>query len=88
MHLSLAAFKTMVREQSAIVHLGREEAVSALATMVPDADRRKALLKQRNAIVGSGGASSANESNGIARISKVLGARAAAAERSPTPLTD
>ena len=53
MHLSLAEFKALVREQAFLLQLERERAVETLASLVPDASARKELLKQVNAIVGA-----------------------------------
>jgi len=55
MRLSLEDFKVLVRDQFFVLLLERERAVQALASMVPDADGKKELLKQAEAIVGAGG---------------------------------
>jgi hypothetical protein len=72
MQLSLAAFKTMVRQQAFVLHLDREDAVLALASMVPGKDKRTALLKQVGAIVSGSGAVTAEEAGQLARLSQVL----------------
>ena len=46
MHLSLAAFKVLVRDQFFVLQLERERAVEALASLVPEADARKELLNR------------------------------------------
>ena len=46
MHLSLAAFKVLVRDQFFVLQLEPERAVEVLASLVPEADARKNLLKQ------------------------------------------
>ena len=61
MHLSLAEFKVVVRDQAFLLQLERERAVEALASLVPDADARMELLKQVHAIVDSGSPPSAAE---------------------------
>jgi hypothetical protein len=45
MHLSLAKFKAMLRDQFFVLQLERERAVGALASLVPEADARKQLLQ-------------------------------------------
>ena len=50
MHLSLAEFKALVREQAFLLQLERERAVEALASLVPHAGARQELLKQVHAI--------------------------------------
>ena len=47
MRLSLAAFKLLVRDQFFVLQLEQERAVDALATLVPEADARKELLRAR-----------------------------------------
>ena len=56
MHLSLEEFKAVVRDQFFVLQLEGERAVEVLASMVPEADARKALLQQVHAIVGAGAA--------------------------------
>jgi hypothetical protein len=72
MHLSLAVFKVLVRDQFFVLQLEHERAVEALASMVPDADARKELLQQVNAIVGAGDRPLAAERDRLARLSQVL----------------
>ncbi|HUZ73058.1 MAG TPA: DUF3141 domain-containing protein [Stellaceae bacterium] len=74
MHLSLAAFKVLVRDQFFVLQLERERAVKALASLVPEADARKELLKQVNAIVGAGDPPNAAERDRVAQLSQVLAA--------------
>ena len=74
MHLSLAEFKALVRDQSFVLQLERERAVEALASLVPEADARKELLKQVHAIVGAGDPPIAAERDRLARLSQVLAA--------------
>jgi len=72
MHLSLAAFKALVREQAFLLQLEPERAVDALASLVPETDGRKELLKQVNAIVGASDLPLAAERQRLARLSQVL----------------
>jgi hypothetical protein len=72
MHLSLVEFKVMVRDQFFVLHLEHERAVEALASLVPEADARKALLEQVQTIVGAGDPPLAAERERLARLSQVL----------------
>ena len=74
MHLSLAEFKALVRDQAFLLQLERERAVEALASLVPEADARKELLKQVDAIVGAGDLPLAAERDRLAQLSQVLAA--------------
>ena len=72
MHLSLAEFKVLVRDQFFVLQLEPERAMDVLATLVPEADARKELLKQVRAIVGAGDPPTAAERDRLARLSQVL----------------
>ena len=72
MHLSLAEFKVMVRDQFFVLQLEHERAVEALATLVPEAHARKELLKQVHVIVGVGDPPTQAERDRLARLSQVL----------------
>ncbi len=72
MRLSLAEFKTLVRDQFFVLQLEQERAVDALAVMVPEADARTELLKQVEAIVRASGPPSAAERDRLARFASVL----------------
>ncbi len=72
MHLSLAEFKAMVRDQSFLLQLEPGRAVEALATIVTKPIERKELLKQVRAIVGAGDALLAAERDRLDRVSQVL----------------
>ena len=74
MHLSLAAFKVLVRDQFFVLQLEPERAVEVLASLVPEADARKKLLKQVSAITGAGDPPTAAEQGRLARLSQVLAA--------------
>ena len=69
MHLSLAEFKVLVREQFFLLQLERERAVEALASLVPEADARRELLRQVQAIVGAGDPPTAAERDRLTRLS-------------------
>ena len=84
MHLSLADFKTLVRDQSFVLQLERDSAVEVLASLVPGADARKGLLKRVRAIVGAGDPPNAAERERLARLSQVL---EAPIEKAPPPAT-
>ncbi len=72
MHLSLAEFKVVVRDQAFLLQLERERAVEALASLVPDADARIELLKQVHAIIDTGAPPSAAERDRLTRLSLLL----------------
>ena len=72
MRLSIAEFKVLVRDQFFVLQLERERAVEVLASLVPEADARKELLKQVHAIVGAGDPPNAAERDRLARLSQVL----------------
>ena len=72
MHLSLDKFKAVVRDQFFVLQLAGDRAVAVLATVVPEADARKALLQQVHAIVGAGAPPSAAERDRLTRLSQVL----------------
>ncbi len=82
MHLSLAAFKLMVRDQFFVLQLEPERALAALPSLVPEADARKKLLKELQTIAGASGPLKAGELDRFARLSVVLGERA---EKPDTP---
>ena len=72
MHLSLADFKVVVRDQAFLLQLECERAVEALASIVPDADARMELLKQVHAIIDTGAPPSAAERDRLTRLSRLL----------------
>jgi len=72
MHLSLAEFKIMVREQFFVLQLEHENAVEALAVLVTKADARKDLLKRVDGIVGVADHPNAPERKRLQRLSQVL----------------
>jgi hypothetical protein len=89
MHMSLAAFKAMVRDQFFVLQLEPERAVEALRFLVPQADARENLLREVKAIIGAGGPLQAAERDRLARLSLMLAKPAgkpvapAAARRTP-----
>jgi hypothetical protein len=72
MHLPLAEFKTVVREQFAVLQAERERAVDAIADMVTKADARKQLLEQVREIVAAGGPPNALETERLDRLTQLL----------------
>jgi Protein of unknown function (DUF3141) len=72
MHLSLAAFKTMVRDQFFVLQLEPGRAVEALRSLVPEAEAREELLKELQTIVGASGSLKADGRDRLARLSLVL----------------
>jgi hypothetical protein len=72
MHLSLAQFKVLVRDQFFVLQLEPDRALEVLAFLVPEADARKDLLKRVNAIIGAGGSPLAAGRDRLARLSQVL----------------
>lgn len=72
MHLSLAEFKVLVRDQFFVLQIERERAIEVLASMVPEADARKELLEQVHVIVAAGDPPIATERDRLARLSQVL----------------
>jgi len=76
MHLSLAAFKVMVRDQFFILQLEPKRAVEALQSLVTKADARAKLLKEVRQIVEAGGALANAETDRMNTLSMMLGASA------------
>ncbi len=72
MHLTLAEFKALVRDQAFMLQLDRDRAVEALASLVPAADARKELLKQVRAIIGAGVPPVAAQRERLDRLAQVL----------------
>jgi hypothetical protein len=72
MHLSLAEFKSLVREQAFLLQFERIRAVEALASLVAATEMRKELMRQVRAIVGAGGSPLAAERDRLAALSQVL----------------
>ena len=67
-HASIARrVQGVVRDQFFLLQLERERAVEALASLVPEAERAKELLKQVHAIVGAGDPPLAAERERLAR---------------------
>jgi hypothetical protein len=73
MHLSLAEFKSLLRDQSFVLQLDRERAVEALAVMVPQTQTRQDLLKQVQVIVSAGDLPLATVHDRMIRLAEVLG---------------
>jgi hypothetical protein len=74
MHLTLPAFKLLVREQFFLLHTEGERAIGVLESLVPQSAERAMLLKEVDAIFDAGGASSAAGHGRRMRLSLLLGA--------------
>ena len=72
MHLSLAAFKRLVRDQFSILQLGPHQAVEALPPLLPGAEDQKALLDAVRRIIGAGAAPTAAARDRLSRLAQVL----------------
>ena len=72
MHLSLAEFKIMVRDQFFILQLEPERAIEVIPSLVRETDGRKELLKQVRMIAGAGDPMTAAEDDRLTRLSQVL----------------
>ena len=72
MHLSLATFKTRVRDQFFILQLEPKRGLEALAAIVPGAGARKDLVKQVRAIVVAGDPTTAAEGDRWAELCLAL----------------
>lgn len=72
MHLTLAGFKSLVRDQFFVLQLEHERAVEVIASMVPAARERKELMKQVHAIVDAGDSPCLAESERLVRLSQLL----------------
>ena len=72
MHLSLAEFKIMVRDQFFVLQLKPECAIEVLASLLPETDGRTELLKKVRMIAGAGDPLTAAEDDRLTRLSQVL----------------
>ena len=84
MRLSLAEFKTLVRDQFFVLQLEPERAIEALPSLVPELDARKKLLKQARAIASAGDPLTVAERDRLARLAQALGVPI---EKPPAPAT-
>jgi hypothetical protein len=73
MHLSLAKFKILVRDQFFVLQLEPERAIEVLPSLVPELDARKKLLKQARAIASAGDPLTVAERDRLALLSQALG---------------
>ncbi len=73
MHLSLAAFKALLRDQFTVLQAERERAVDAIAQLVLNESDRKALMEQVQHIVEAGGLLTAIEHERLHRLRVLLG---------------
>jgi hypothetical protein len=70
--LTIEQFKALFRDQFFVLLTEGERAVEVLATLVPDADKREAMLKRVNAIVSAGDPPTPAERERIARLAELL----------------
>jgi len=85
MRYSLAEVKARVRNQFYALKLGRERAVDALASMVPEPKERRELVRQLDEILAAAGPPSAAERERLARLSQVLAIPAVRSARVKVP---
>ena len=85
MRYSLAEVKARVRNQFYALQLGRERAVDALASMVPEPKERRELVRQLDEILAAAGPPSAAERERLARLSQVLAIPAVRSARVKVP---
>lgn len=71
LHLSLAEFKALVRDQFFVLQLEPERAIEVLASMVPDAAAWKELLEQVKAVLDAGDLPIAAKRDRLARVSQL-----------------
>ncbi len=83
MHLPLADFKILVRDQFFVLQLEPDRAIEVLASLVPEADARSELLKQVRAIADAGDPLTKAENDRLAQLSRAL----AVPRERPTPAT-
>jgi len=74
MHLSLAQYKTMVRDQCLMLQLEPERAATAIGAVVADAAARKELMRQLREIVMAGGSLTPNDEARLAWLAQALDA--------------
>jgi len=72
MRLSLAEFKIMVRNQFFVLQLEPERAIEVLASLVPETEARRELLKQVRSIGSAGDPLNAAEDDRLRRLSGIL----------------
>jgi hypothetical protein len=72
MHLSLAEFKILVRNQFFVLQLEPERAIEVVPFLVTDADARKTLLEQVRTIASAGDPLTAAEDGRLVRLSQLL----------------
>ena len=72
MHLSLAAFKALVRDQFFVLQIEGERAVAALACLVPESEARADLLGHLDAIASAGAPPTAAVHERLAHLAQSL----------------
>jgi hypothetical protein len=83
-HLTVEQFKALIRDQFFVLLMERERAVEALAILVPEADKREAMLQRVNAIVSAGDPPTPVEQERIDRLAKVLSGSPTRPARKPS----
>jgi hypothetical protein len=83
MHLSIDAFKVLVRDQFFILQLEPARAMAALASLAPDEGARREVLQQVRAIAEAGDPPTAAAVERLAQVSRLL---AGPEKRAPTPI--
>lgn len=73
MHLSLAAFKVLVRDQFFVLQLEPARAIDVLPSLAPELQAREALLEAVRLIVSAGGEPTGVAGDRLARVAQLLG---------------
>ena len=84
-HLSVEQFKALIRGQLYVLLGEPAAAVEALATLVPEPDKRTLLLQRVSEIIGAGGPPTAGERDHIARLQRLLGVESIPPQAATTP---
>ena len=85
-HLTVEQFKALIRDQFFVLLMERERAVEALTTLVPEPDKREALLQRVNAIVSAGDPPTPAERERIDRLAKVFSGSPTKPARKSSPV--
>ncbi len=78
MGFSGSEFKQLVRDQFYELLAGDGQAVDAIATLVPEPDRRREIVERTRAIVGASGPLTPGERERLARLERLFGTAAGA----------
>ena len=85
-HLTVEQFKALIRDQFFVLLMERERAVEALTTLVPEPDKREALLQRVNAIISAGDPPTPAERERIDRLAKVFSGSPTKPARKSSPV--